>query len=163
MPSTNPAALEFPEGFQKAHLASEIASDLVDLKDILERHQITNAHLQVLTQQTEFNQMLEEFTRDWKHPMNVKERIRLKAALAIEDGLSDMYHIFRNTDLAPAARLDAYKQLVTLSDTAPRREAEGAAGSGFSIVINVGKTGEGDIAPVVIEGQAIETVEAIEV
>jgi len=159
MSVNNPAPLKFPEGFQKAHLASEIASDLVDLKDILERHQITQAHLGVLTQQTEFNQMLEEFSRDWKHPMNVKERIRLKAALAIEDGMIDMYAIFRNEDLAPAARLDAYKQLVTLSDTAPRREAEAGGGAGFSIVINVGKNGEKDVTPVVIEGQATEAID----
>ena len=160
MPSTSPAALVFPEGFQKAHLASEIASDLMELPDILERHRITQEHLGMLTQQTEFNQMLEEFTRDWKSPMNVKERIRLKAALAIEDGLIDMYQIFRNTDLAPAARLDAYKQLVTLSDTAPRRENEVGGGSGFSIVINVGRDGEKDVTPVVIEGQASEAVDA---
>lgn len=161
MHSTNPPALVFPEGFQKAHLASEIASDLIDLQDILERHQITQAHLGVLTQQTEFSQMLDEFTRDWKSPMNVKERIRLKSALAIEDGLADMYQIFRNTDLQPAARLDAYKQLVTLSDTAPRREdSAGGGGSGFSITINVGQSGEQDITPITIEGQASEAVEA---
>lgn len=160
MQPNHPTNLEFPEGFQKAHLASEIASDLIALPDILERHQITNAHLQVLTQQTEFNQMLEEFTRDWKSPMNVKERIRLKAALAIEDGLADMYHIFRNTDLAPAARLDAYKQLVTLSDTAPSRDSGGEGGSGFSITINVGNQGEKDVTPITIEGQASEGVDA---
>ena len=105
-------------------------------------------------------QMLDEFTRDWKSPMNVKERIRLKAALAIEDGLIDMYQLFRNPDLAPAARLDAYKQLIALSDTAPRRDEGGDGGSGFSITINVGKNGNEGQPPVIIEGTTVETVDA---
>lgn len=154
------ADLVFPNDFQKAHFASEIACDLGELDDILFRHQITREHLSLLTTQTEFNKMLEEFQREWASPMNVKERIRLKAALAAEDGLEDMYMIFKDGSMAPAARMEAYKQIVTLSDTAPKRDINETGGNGFSIVINVGKNaGESAVAPVVIEGTAVEIAE----
>jgi hypothetical protein len=151
--------LAFPQDFQKAHFASEIACDLGELDDILFRHQITREHLSLLTTQTEFNKMLEEFQREWASPMNVKERIRLKAALAAEDGLEDMYMIFKDGSMAPAARMEAYKQIVTLSDTAPKRDVNESGGNGFSITINVGKnTGESPANALVIEGEAAAEV-----
>lgn len=147
----NKRAVEFPEGFQKSHLASEIAADLEALDTILARHSITHDHLRALTEETEFSMMLEEYKREWASPKNVKERIKLKALLATEDGMGELYMIFRNMDLAPGARLDAFKQLTTLADAAPKRELGESGGSGFSITINVGKH-SGDEKSVIIEG-----------
>ena len=146
-----PSQLEYPEGFQKAHLASEIASDLLPLGEVLKRHSLTMEHLQQLTQEREFNMMLEEFRREWSSPMNVKERIKLKALLATEDGMDELYMIFRNMDFAPNARLDAFKQLTGLADAMPKRDGGEGGGSGFSITINVGKN-SGDEKGIVIEG-----------
>lgn len=152
--ATLPQLLDYPEGFQKAHLASDLALELEAQEIILVRHGITEAHLRQLTHENEFNMMLEEFRREWSSPKNVKERIKLKALLATEDGMDELYMIFRNMDLAPNARLDAYKQLSTLADAVPKRETEGGGGSGFQITINVGQTGDSGEKPVVIEASA---------
>lgn len=144
-----PKLLEFPEGFQKAHLASDLALELEATEIILERYSITTDHLRQLTHEADFNSMLEEYRREWASPKNAKERIKLKALLATEDGMDELYMIFRNMDLAPAARLDAFKQLTTLADAQPKRDGGGEGGSGFSITINVGQNTE---KAVVIEG-----------
>lgn len=147
--------LPFPEGFQPAHLASDLALDLEAQEIILERHGITESHLLNLTHQKDFNMMLEEYRREWSAPKNAKERIKLKALLATEDGMEELYMIFRDMDLAPNARLDAFKQLVVLSDAAPKRDVSEGAGSGFKIIINVGKHGDREEKEVVIEGSTV--------
>ena len=144
--------LIWPEGFEKAHLAAELACDIHELDDILKRHLITREHLRALTEQREFQMMLEQYQRDWNSPMNAQERIKLKASLAAEDGLVDLYAIFKNADFAPNARLDAYKQITTLADAIPKRNEGEGGGSGFSITINVGKSTGDEPRGVVIEG-----------
>lgn len=84
----------------------------------------------------------------------------MKAALAVEDGMLELYAIFKDRDKAPAPRLDAYKQFVALSGAMPSKE-EGERGGGFAITINVGKHAEGKTRDehIVIEGEA-NTIDA---
>lgn len=144
--------LIWPEGFEKSQLAAEIACEIHELDDILKRHLITRDHLRVLAEQREFSMMLEQYQREWNSPMNTQERIKLKASIAAEDGLTELYGIFKNADFAPNARLDAYKQITTLADAIPKRDGGEGGGSGFSITINVGKTTGEEPKGVVIEG-----------
>lgn len=148
--------VEFPIGFQQSHFAFELASDLEDVAEVLKRHGITKRHLRALTKLPEFNAQLEEYKREWLAPKNVKERIQMKAALAVEDGMLELYNIFQDRDLAPAARLDAFKKFIDLSGSQPARQEAETGGGGFAITINVGKHAEGQVRPgsVVIEGES---------
>jgi len=152
--------VEFPINFEQSHFAFELAADLHDQKDVLKRHGITIKHLKALMKNTEFLSQFEEYKREWSSPKNVKERIQMKAALAVEDGMLELYQMFKDRDKAPAARLDAFKQFVQLSGSTPTKE-EGGTGSGFAITINVGKHAEGNprAGSVVIEGES-STIDA---
>lgn len=147
--------VEFPANFEQSHFAFELAADLHDQKDVLKRHGITQKHFKALMKSNEFLSQFEEYKREWQSPKNVKERIQMKAALAVEDGMLELYHLFKDRDKAPAARLDAFKQFVQLSGSTPGKE-ESAGGSGFAITINVGKHAEGEVRPgsVTIEGES---------
>lgn len=147
--------VDFPLNFEQSHFAFELAMDLHEQKDVLKRHGVTQRHLKALMKSTEFLSQLEEYRREWEHPKNVKERIQMKAALAVEDGMLELYAIFKDRDKTLAGRLDAFKQFVQLSGSTPGKEAD-AGGSGFAITINVGKHAEGGVREqhVVIEGES---------
>lgn len=148
--------LSLPQTFPRAALAAEMAAQIHDTKTIAKRFDITLAQLRELTREPAFNKMLEEFTREWESPMNVKERVRLKAAIAAEDGLAELYGIFQDVDLAPAARLDAFKQITTLADVQPSRAGDGGGGGGFQISINLGTHGDAPEKPIQVTGMTLD-------
>lgn len=152
--------IEFPMDFQQSHFAFELAVDLHEQDEVLQRHGLSKKHLRALMKSNEFISQFEEYKREWQNPKNVQERIQMKAALAVEDGMLELYHMFQDRDKAPAARLDAFKQFITLSGTTPKRD-EGGGGSGFAITINVGKHAEGSARDehIVIEGES-NTIDA---
>ena len=132
-------------------LAAELATGLLPTDEILERHGCTEEQLKELLTDHQFVSQLREYKKSWNGPLSARERVRMKSALAVEDGLVALYQIFQDNDLAPAARIDAYKQLIGLADMQPKKEGEGTS-SGFNLVLNLGGAQE----PITISGTAIE-------
>lgn len=129
-----------PQSLNRAALAFEIAAGLTALPDILSRFKITKDHLKsLLKRDPQFRHQVTEYKREWLAPKNAKERIRFKAQLAAEDGLLELYSIFKDQDAGLTQRLEAYKQIVSLADVAPKKDAVDT-GSHFSITINLGES-----------------------
>jgi hypothetical protein len=82
--------------------------------------------------------------------LSVKERIRLKSQVLVEDSLLEIFSILHNRDNAIPARLDAFKQLARVGEVDQPERGKGDAGNRFTVSINLGDT----IKPVVIEGDS---------
>jgi hypothetical protein len=130
----------------QASLAAELATKLLPLADIMERYSLDATQLRHLMADTQFKQMIVEYRREWNSPLSARERVRMKSALAVEDGIPELHNIFYNTETNPTARLAAYKQLVDLAEMQPRRE-DAPTGPAFSLTLNLG----GETAPLTLE------------
>jgi hypothetical protein len=120
-----------------AALAAELATKLLPLPEIIKRYDLTPAQLKDLLRDQQFRHMVNEFRREWHSPLSARERVRLKSSLAVEDGLIELYRIFKDLDYTPSARLDAFKQLVGLADMQPKKDAV-ESGPSFSLTLNLG-------------------------
>lgn len=120
-----------------ASLAAELATKLLPVPEVMARHGLDAAEMQRLLADPQFKNMISEFRRDWEAPMSARERVRLKSALAVEDGLVTLYAIFKDIDLTPTARIDAFKQLVGLAEMGPKKDGA-ESGPAFNLTLNLG-------------------------
>ena len=135
----------------RASLAAEIAVGLLPLPDILKRFDMTSSQLKMLLKEPSFKAMIKQFKQEWYEAANSKERIRLKAAIMVEENLLELHRIFNDIELNPAARLDAFKQMTTLADVQPKKDATDS-GPKFNLTLNLGNESK----PVTIDAVAAE-------
>jgi hypothetical protein len=121
-----------------AQLALELATGLFDAVQVFRNHGVSKDDAKALMHDPQFRSMLVGYRKLWHSPMNATERVRLKSAVAVEDGLLELHRLYHDVTLAPQARLDAFKQLVQLSDLAPRPTNAGSDGPRFSLTLNLG-------------------------
>ena len=135
--SMNPALLED----NRAALAAELATRLLPVSEIMARHGLNTAQLRAHIADPQFKNMVKTFRQEWESPLSARERVKLKSAMAVEDGLVELYHIFKDNDLAPAARIEAFKQLVGLAEMGPKKDGV-EVGPAFSLTLNLGGAGK---------------------
>lgn len=149
-PVARPPAPTVDLDHMQATLAAEIGVGLLPLPDILKRFELTKDQLKLMLKDPQFRNMVRQFKREWNEASNSKERIRLKAALMVEDNLLALHQMFNNIDMNPGARLDAFKHMVNLADVTPRQEE--ATGPKFQLTLNMGE----QTKPVTIEAESID-------
>lgn len=132
-------------------LAWELVAQISPLPDILRRHGLTYDDLKNKLREPLFRSLVAETKRIWKSDLNTKERIRIKAALLVEDSMLEMYGVVHNRELSPQARIDAFESLVGIADLKP--DKNGSA-TGERVVINISVPGIEK--PVVIDSHAVE-------
>lgn len=120
-------------------LAMELAAQLTDLPDILDRYGLTKAQLKKILGDPEFKIIFAQAKARWGADANATERVISKSTLMVEDSLMMVYGIMHNADTPASGKLAAFNALVELSDAAPRRQAAKSpeAGDKFSITINL--------------------------
>ena len=128
-----------------AQLALELATGLYPPTDVLRNHGVTKVEAKALLGDPQFRSMVNEYRKLWNSPLNATERVRLKSAVAVEDGLIELYALYQDVKAHPQSRLEAFKQLVTLSDLAPKPNAV-ATGERFHLTINLPAVGGGQEA-----------------
>jgi hypothetical protein len=138
-----------------SQLAVELASEISELKDILTRHGITRAQLRTKLQDPRFQHMFHEARRVWNSDLSVRDRIKIKSAVLVEDSLINLYKIFNDADAAIPARLDAFKSMAKVADVFETTKNNVPVGDRVSININLGDGRK----PVVIEGTAERVIE----
>ena len=136
----------------RAALAAELAVGILPLPDILKRFDMTSAELKVLMKDANFKQMVSQFKREWNEASNSKERVRIKAVIMVEENLLELHSIFNDIELNPSARLDAFKQMVSLADVAPKTNAPDS-GPKFNLTLNLGSSRE----PVTIDATTVDS------
>lgn len=131
-----------------SQLAVELATQISPVKDVLARHSLTSKQLREKLKETRFQQMILEAKRVWSSDLSVRERIRVKSAVLVEDSLLQLYGIFQDSGVAVPARLEAFKSLAKVATVYEPEKNQQAAGERVSITFNIGK----DRAGVTIEG-----------
>ena len=146
------------EGIAPA-LARDLAQDFYLHEEIAERHGLTVDIIQRLLNSKSFQRMVTAAKGEWAAVGNSKTRATLKAQLAVEEALPDLFRIIQDEKEAAPARVAAFAQLKEVGqfEKAPP-ERPGAGGPGFAITINLGAQSLNVAAdlPPVVEGAVSE-------
>lgn len=136
-----------------SRLAMELAIDISEPKDILDRYGISKEDLKHKLGNPTFSKMVREFRATWKSDLSVKERIRLKSMVLVEDSLLELHRIFHDANLSAPARLDAFGKMSKVATVdAPDKEGQ-AVGDRVQINISI----PGATAPGVYEGEVLDS------
>lgn len=138
--STHPALNQVASENLRASLASELAIGMLPIPDILKRFGMTTVQLKQLLRDQTFKNMVKQFKAEWHEASNSKERIRLKAAIMVEENLVELHRIFNDIEMNPSTRLEAFKQMTTLADVQPRHTGPDNSGPKFNLTLNLGDT-----------------------
>lgn len=134
-------------------LAMELAAQLTDLPDILDRYGLSKAQLKRIIKDPEFKIIFAQAKARWGADANSAERVATKSTLMVEDSLLTIYGILHDKDQTASGKLQAFNALVELSDASPKKSvAKDADSNKFSITINLSggaKKFEGDNAKII--------------
>lgn len=138
-----------------AALAREIAMDVLELPDILKLHQLSDEDWQRVQANPSFQAMLSSLIKEWNSAANTRERVRMKAASALEAQLEVYVADISDFSIPLGQRVEAGKFLARLGELDGGRDGLGA-GQAFSITLNIGETQKTvEVKPRVIEATAI--------
>lgn len=133
-----------------SRLAVEVAVQIRPISEVLVAYSLSRADLVRKLKDPMFRDMVKQAKSIWSSDLSIKERIRLKSQVLVEDSLLSIFSIVHNVDNAIPAKLDAFKQLARVAEVDSPERSRGDTGSRFTVSINLGDT----IAPVIIEGES---------
>lgn len=139
-----------------ARLARDLAQDIFEPDQIRLAHSLTADQFEKILEDPSFQKMLREMITDWNSASGTAERVRVKAATAVEVALDSFFQDITDRSIPLAQRTDALKALMKLGELGEKEGALGPVGGGVSISINLGTPGQG--APpktVTIEAEAL--------
>lgn len=131
-----------------SRLAIELALQIRSIPDVLKTYSLARSDLARKLRQPMFRDMVKQAKILWNSDLSIKERIRLKSQVLVEDSLLSIFQIVHAADNAIPAKLDAFKQLSKIAEVEAPERKQNEIGSRFTVHINLGD----NIAPVVIEG-----------
>lgn len=139
----NDPATAIPEGMSlndlSAQVAAEVAAGLSTPEEVCARYGISTQQWEVMRTNPLFRDMVASAIKDFRGDLNAKKRIQLKAAIAAEDSLTELYTMVFDKTIPATARIDAHRQLTDLAEVgarAARNHTGPDAGEGFTLVIN---------------------------
>jgi len=133
---TKPSRWPSPGSDDSSRLALDLAMGIKPVAALLDDYGLSAAQMRQRMADPNYQAQIREYRRIWSSPMNAAERVRIKTAVMVEDGLTDLWQIMTNAEMNPSVRLDAHKHLTRLADVEPQRSAD-AGGSRFSVTINL--------------------------
>lgn len=139
---------ELEIGDLSAQIAAELAAGLIDAEGVCEKYGLSPTQWERLRKNPIFREMLKEAVRTWRGELNAGQRITKKAEIVLEEAIPILDTMIHNASLHPDSRLNAIKQVESLTGR-KAKEQGGPAGGLFNLTINIGK-GKG----VTLEGVA---------
>ena len=122
-----------------ARLAVEIALRLRTTQELLDTYNLTPQALKAKINNPQFRAQVKQARTLWNSDLSVKERIRLKTQLLVEDSLLPLFGMVHNDNLAPAARTEAFKTLAKVADVDSSDKQQADIGARFTVSINLGQ------------------------
>lgn len=107
-----------------AALAADLAADLYEREVVFKNHGMSMAQGLELLAQPWFKAMVDQAKRDWDALDNVKDRIKTKAQIALEDSIPTVYGIIADKTTPGAARVAAFKEMKEIAGMGAK-ESEG--------------------------------------
>jgi hypothetical protein len=132
-------------------LASELAKDIEDLPVILTRLGLTRDEYDVLCDTNMFRGMLEQAYHEWQGATNTGKRIKLKAAINIEEALPSMHAAIVNEKENLASRVKAFEVMARIGGLGNPEPPLASQGAMFQLTIHMA-----DNSPPIILGQVVE-------
>lgn len=125
-----------------SRLAVELAVQLRPTSEILQTYGISRQDLIRKFKDPMFKDMVKQAKSLWKSDLSVKERIRLKSQVLVEDSLLEIFSMIHNPENALPAKLDAFKQLARVAEVEQPDRKQGDTGTRFTVAINLGSPEE---------------------
>ncbi len=143
-------------------LANGIAKDVEDVDKLLERLGFTREDYDELAGTRTFKSILSQATSEWEGAGNTHKRIKLKAAINIENALPEFYHAMVDPKEPLSSKVKAFEVVARVAGLGnPELQAAGG-GQFFKLEINLG----GGTKPVVltsgipdVDGGVLENVD----
>lgn len=126
-----------------ARLARELAQDIFEPDQIRQAHSLTKEQFDKILEDPSFQKMLREMILDWQSASGTAERVKVKAATAVEVALDSFFKDLTDRSIPLNQRTDALKALMKLGELGEKDPITGVPGSGVSISINLGIPGQG--------------------
>ena len=95
--------------------ALELAARLEPTQDLIARYGMTWEEYRALLARPEFRDAVKEASQAFAASSNTPERVKLKAALLVEMGLEEMWHIMADSGHSAAARVAAFSAVTKLT------------------------------------------------
>lgn len=111
-----------------AALAADLAAEIYPQDVIFNNHGISPEAGEELLSQPWFAAMVAQAKRDWDALDNVKDRIRIKAQITLEEAIPTMYGLISDKNTPGAARVAAFKEMKEIAGMGMKEGAEGGAG-----------------------------------
>ncbi len=134
-----------------SRLAIELAVQIRPVAELLVHYNLTRSQLVSKLRESMFRDMVKQAKTLWHSDLSIKERIRLKSQVLVEDSLLSIFQIVHNDNNAIPAKLDAFKQLSRVAEVDAPERGKGDTGSRFTVQINLGDT----VPPVIIDGDSL--------
>jgi len=90
-----------------SRLAVEVAVQIRPIAEVLVAYSLTRSDLVRKLKDPMFRDMVKQAKSIWSSDLSIKERIRLKSQVLVEDSLLEIFKIVHNVDMAVPAKLDA--------------------------------------------------------
>lgn len=144
-----------------AHLARQIAMDILPLRDILTLNDIDEAEWDLIQKDTRFQTTLADMVSEWNSAANTKNRVRIKSATGIEALLEPTIASCMDPGVPLNQRTEAMKFLAKLGELLDVQEFGTGGNVGDRVQINI-YTGNPDHS-VVIDAKPFDRTEAEDV
>lgn len=127
-----------------SRLARDLAQDIYEPDQIRQTYALTQEQFTTILADPNFSRMLREMIVDWNSASGTAERVKVKAATAVEAVMDSFIADIVDKSIPLVQRTDALKALMKLGELG-ERELLGQAGAGgsVSIQINLGTPGQG--------------------
>ena len=133
----------------------ELVAELRKPEEIAAAYGYTPEKLAEKLKTPPFRALVKECRELWSSDSNLKERIKVKAGLLVEDSLLDIFQIVADQTVNPLARNSAFTSLAKQAGT---DNAEAGGGDGFKLTINL----PGSSEPTVVETREEKTIEHLD-
>lgn len=134
---TNVTVVEVTEALI-LQVAMEMATDLYTPKEVLDKYQLTTKQFKVFSKTAQFKQFFTEARAAWHATDNSTERIKAKGNMLVEDLMIDLYTRAKDSGTPHEAMVKLVKQIVDLSNVAPKKEVAQPTGDRFVINMDFG-------------------------
>lgn len=136
-----PVAAKLPaiqDDVKIVQLAREIAMDVVEIPAILKRYEVTNQEWERIQRHPRFDQILKAAIVEWQSAINTEQRIKVKAAVLLEEWLGEANSRLHDRTESLAAKTELAKFLGRLAGLGIAGASIEGHSERFSLTINLG-------------------------
>lgn len=129
--------LEPVDPLTQLKIARELGSNMRELDDVLQTHEVSHAQFAELQKNVRFQKLLRGFVEEWNKVSNTSERVKLKALSFVEEALPEYYARAHDAKEPLSAKVELLKTIAKLGGVGGEVNAA-LAGEKMTITINLG-------------------------